>query len=129
MAFREVSVVQVKEALRRWLKGEGERPVAQGAHTCFKESQLFRHVVDCSVGLVLATPRNDVHIDAGWRRQDGNFPDYGSPAFQLLPAASCTRADDDLGDLMGASELIEGLCGIFGLDLVPAGTNVGCQLP
>jgi hypothetical protein len=28
MAFREVSVVQVKEALRRWLKGEGERTVA-----------------------------------------------------------------------------------------------------
>jgi hypothetical protein len=30
VAFREVSVVQVKEALRRWLKGEGERPIAQG---------------------------------------------------------------------------------------------------
>ena len=31
MAFREVSVVQVREALRRWLHGEGERPVARGA--------------------------------------------------------------------------------------------------
>jgi transposase len=30
MAFREVSVVQVKEALRRWLNGDGERRVAQG---------------------------------------------------------------------------------------------------
>ncbi|MGH9307134.1 MAG: IS21 family transposase [Acidimicrobiales bacterium] len=30
MAFREVSVVQVKEALRRWLKGDGERPIAHG---------------------------------------------------------------------------------------------------
>ena len=30
MAFREVSVVQVKEALRRWLSGDGERPIAQG---------------------------------------------------------------------------------------------------
>jgi transposase len=30
MAFREVSVVQIKEALRRWLKGEGERPIASG---------------------------------------------------------------------------------------------------
>jgi hypothetical protein len=30
MAFREVSVVQVKEALRRWLKGEGERPIGRG---------------------------------------------------------------------------------------------------
>jgi len=29
MAFREVSVVQVKELLRRWLGGEGERPVAK----------------------------------------------------------------------------------------------------
>ncbi len=28
MAFREVSVVQVREALRRWLKGDGERPIA-----------------------------------------------------------------------------------------------------
>ena len=30
MAFREVSVVQIKEALRRWLKGEGERTIAKG---------------------------------------------------------------------------------------------------
>jgi hypothetical protein len=30
MAFREVSVVQIREALRRWLKGEGERPIAHG---------------------------------------------------------------------------------------------------
>lgn len=30
MAFREVSVVQVKEALRRWLSGDGERPIARG---------------------------------------------------------------------------------------------------
>ena len=29
MAFRKVSVVQVKELLRRWLGGEGERPVAK----------------------------------------------------------------------------------------------------
>jgi len=30
MAFREVTVVQVKEALRRWLRGEGERTIAKG---------------------------------------------------------------------------------------------------
>lgn len=30
MAFREVSVVQIREALRRWLKGDGERPIAHG---------------------------------------------------------------------------------------------------
>jgi transposase len=29
MAFREVTVVQIREALRRWLRGEGERPIAQ----------------------------------------------------------------------------------------------------
>jgi transposase len=30
VAFREVSVVQIKEALRRWLRGEGERTIARG---------------------------------------------------------------------------------------------------
>jgi transposase len=31
MTFREVSVVQVREVLRRWLRGEGERTIARGA--------------------------------------------------------------------------------------------------
>lgn len=31
MAFREVTVIQVREALRRWLQGAGERPIAQAA--------------------------------------------------------------------------------------------------
>ncbi len=31
MAFREVSVVQIKELLRLWLKGAGERTIAQSA--------------------------------------------------------------------------------------------------
>ncbi len=30
MAYREVSVVQIRELLRRWLAGEGERPIAKG---------------------------------------------------------------------------------------------------
>jgi transposase len=30
MAFREVTVVQIREALRRWLRGEGERTIARG---------------------------------------------------------------------------------------------------
>ncbi len=30
MAFREVTVVQIREALRRWLRGEGERSIARG---------------------------------------------------------------------------------------------------
>ena len=29
MAFREVTVVQIREALRRWLHGEGERTIAR----------------------------------------------------------------------------------------------------
>jgi len=31
MAFREVSVVQIREVLRRWLAGDGERTAARGA--------------------------------------------------------------------------------------------------
>ncbi len=31
MAFREVTVVQVREVLRRWLRNEGERRIANGA--------------------------------------------------------------------------------------------------
>ena len=31
MAFREVSVLQIKELLRRWLNGEGERTIARAA--------------------------------------------------------------------------------------------------
>ncbi len=30
MTFREVSVVQIREALRRWMKGEGDRSIAKG---------------------------------------------------------------------------------------------------
>lgn len=33
MAIREVSVVQIKEAFRRWLNSEGERPIVQGVGT------------------------------------------------------------------------------------------------
>jgi hypothetical protein len=29
MAFREISVVQIREAIRRWLRGEGERRIAR----------------------------------------------------------------------------------------------------
>jgi len=41
MAFREVSVVQVKEALRRWLKGDGERPIAKGAGVDRKTARRY----------------------------------------------------------------------------------------
>ena len=41
MAFREVSVVQIKEALRRWLRGEGERPIAQGVGVDRKTARRY----------------------------------------------------------------------------------------
>jgi transposase len=48
MAFREVSVVQVKEALRRWLKGEGERPIAHGVGV---ERKTVRRYIAAAVEL------------------------------------------------------------------------------
>jgi transposase len=41
MAFREVSVVQIREALRRWLNGEGERPIAQGVGVDRKTARRY----------------------------------------------------------------------------------------
>ncbi len=41
MAFREVSVVQVKEALRRWLNGDGERPIAKGVGVDRKTARRY----------------------------------------------------------------------------------------
>jgi hypothetical protein len=41
MAFREVSVVQVREALRRWLRGDGERPVARGVGVDRKTARRY----------------------------------------------------------------------------------------
>ena len=56
MAFREVSVVQIKELLRRWLAGEGERATAKGA------------------GVARTTARSyiAVAIELGVDRQDGD---------------------------------------------------------
>ena len=41
MAFREVSVVQVREALRRWLNGDGERPIARGVGVDRKTARRY----------------------------------------------------------------------------------------
>jgi transposase len=41
MAFREVSVIQVREALRRWLKGDGERPIARGVGVDRKTARRY----------------------------------------------------------------------------------------
>jgi len=48
MAFREVSVVQVKEVLRRWLrKDEGLRSIALGAGV---DRKTARRYVDAAIG-------------------------------------------------------------------------------
>jgi hypothetical protein len=47
MAFREVSVVQVKELLRRWLRGEGERPIADDQLIPQGLDQLIPHRSEC----------------------------------------------------------------------------------
>jgi transposase len=41
MAFREVSVVQVREVLRRWLRGDGERPIARGVGVDRKTARRY----------------------------------------------------------------------------------------
>ena len=41
MAFREVTVVQVKEALRRWLRGEGERTIARAVGVDRKTARRY----------------------------------------------------------------------------------------
>ena len=48
MAFREVSVVQIKELLRRWLAGQGERTVARGAGVA---RMTARNYIAAAVGL------------------------------------------------------------------------------
>jgi transposase len=48
MAFREVTVVQVKEALRRWLKGEGERAIAKGVGV---DRKTARRYIAAGIGL------------------------------------------------------------------------------
>jgi transposase len=41
MSFREVSVIQVQEVLRRWLRGEGERRIADGAGVDRKTARRY----------------------------------------------------------------------------------------
>jgi transposase len=48
MAFREVTVVQIKEALRRWLRGEGERTIAKGVGV---DRKTARRYIAAGIGL------------------------------------------------------------------------------
>ena len=41
MAFREVTVVQIREALRRWMRGQGERTIARGVGVDRKTARRY----------------------------------------------------------------------------------------
>lgn len=41
MTFREVTVVQVREVLRRWLRGQGDRPAARGSGVDRKTARRY----------------------------------------------------------------------------------------
>ena len=50
MAFREVSVVQIREALRRWLRGDGERSIAKAVGVDRKTARRYIiAAVECGV--------------------------------------------------------------------------------
>ncbi|MHB8246855.1 MAG: IS21 family transposase [Acidimicrobiales bacterium] len=48
MTFREVSVVQVREALRRWMRNEGDRTIARGAGI---DRKTVRRYIAAALGL------------------------------------------------------------------------------
>jgi hypothetical protein len=50
MAYREVRVVEVREVLRLWLRGEGQRPIAESAGV---DRKTVRRYVDAAVELGL----------------------------------------------------------------------------
>ena len=54
MAFREVTVVQIKEVLRRWLRGEGERTIAKGVGVDRKTARRYIAVASSSESSALA---------------------------------------------------------------------------
>ena len=53
MAFREVTVVQIREALRRWMRGEGERPIARAVGV---DRKTARRYIVAAVDSVLTAP-------------------------------------------------------------------------
>ncbi len=104
MAFREVSVVQVREALRRWLRGDGERPIATGVGvdrktarryiTAAVEVGLDRHggeeqLTDELIGQVVERVRP--------RRPDGHGPAWRTLLAQDAPGLPPTRAGEEAG--------------------------------
>lgn len=53
MVFREVTVVQIKETLRHWLKGEGERPIGYGVGV---DRKTARRYIAAAVKLGITAP-------------------------------------------------------------------------
>jgi hypothetical protein len=85
MAFREVSVVRVKEALRRWLNGDGERPIAWGVGVDRKRARRY---IAAAVELA-STGGGGVGCISGWvLRRSGQFGRRGPKAEAIgrLPA-------------------------------------------
>ncbi len=75
MAFREVSVVQIKELLRRWLAGEGERSLARGAGVA---RMTARNYIAAAVAL---------GVDRGGGEEQLTDEVIGQICEQVLPAA------------------------------------------
>src|ERR1700722_11777763 len=71
---------------------------------------------------------HDGGVEAGRPRLMDNMP-QDRPAVGDVPPAALDRANDDLGDLMLPREVDDGPGGVIILYLVPAGTQVGRQLP
>ena len=59
MAFREISVVQIKEALRLWLRGSGERTIAQAAGI---DRKTVRRYIESAKALGLERSGNESQI-------------------------------------------------------------------
>jgi len=101
MAFREVSVVQVKEVLRRWLKGDGERPIAQGVGVDRKTARRYIAAA-IEVGLDRSGGEDqltDELIAQVVERVRPHRPDGHGPAWQTLSGEEArikAWLDDDL---------------------------------
>src|SRR5580700_10934555 len=72
---------------------------------------------------------NDVDIDAKRTRLPDNPGHVRAAAGELLPAAALAGPDHDLGDLMLLREGGDGPGGVIALYFVPAGADIGRQIP
>lgn len=61
MTFREVTVVQVKEVLRRWLRGQGERTAARAAGVDRKTARRY-----IAAGIEVGLERSQLSRPLSW---------------------------------------------------------------